>query len=166
MNIIERPVKNQSARPPGTVVDSIIVHDTGSLSAHGTFEWFDNPASQASAHYLVDRDGTTYRLVPDDRKAWHAGQSSLWGRGDLNLTSVGIELVDVTADPYPMAQYEALIALTVDLCLRHRAVTLNRIVGHEHVAPGRKVDPGVDFPWRNYLIVVGAQLATRAGGLI
>ena len=146
MTLIDRPVKNQSARPPGAIVDAIIIHDTGSLNAAGTFSWFDHAASQASAHYLIDRDGSAYRLVPDARKAWHAGSSSLWGRADLNLTSIGIELVDVSADPYPMAQMGSLIALTVELCIRHKAIALNRIVGHDHIAPGRKVDPGADFP--------------------
>lgn len=158
MTIIERPVTNQSARPPGAVIDAIIIHDTGSLNAPGTFEWFDNPAAQASAHYLIDRDGSTYRLVPDERKAWHAGTSSLWGLGDLNLTSIGIELVDATDDPYPDVQLQALIELTAQLCVTYR-IPLNRVVGHEHVAipRGRKVDPGQDFDWHDFLLAVAEQ---------
>lgn len=156
-----RPVLNASARPPGAVLDAIILHDTGSLNVEGTFAHFDDREAQASAHLVIDRGGAVWQTVAYDLKAWHAGRSSLWGRADLNPTSVGVELVDVADDPYPDAQLAALLAVTVDLCELFPAVALNRIVGHQHVAPGRKVDPGPDFPWRPYLIAVGHHLAVR-----
>ncbi len=156
-----RPVRNRSPRPAGAGVDAIVLHDTGSLNVEGTFAHFDDPTTEASAHLVIDRDGAVWQTVPYELKAWHAGRSSLWGRADLNLTSVGVELVDVAGDPYPDQQLGALLAVTVDLCERFPAIALNRIVGHEHVAPGRKVDPGTDFPWRPYLIAVGHHLAAR-----
>ncbi|MGH7730122.1 MAG: N-acetylmuramoyl-L-alanine amidase [Candidatus Eiseniibacteriota bacterium] len=157
-----RPVRNQSARPAGAVVDAIILHDTGSLNVEGTFAHFDDPETEASAHLVIDRDGAVWQTVDYALKAWHAGRSWLWGRKDLNLTSIGIELVDVADDTYPEAQLAALLAVTVDLCERFPAITLNRIVGHTHVAPGRKVDPGPDFPWGPFLCAVGHHLTMRA----
>lgn len=165
--VLERPVKNHSARPAGAVIDAIVIHDTATLSVESVLHHFDDPASQASAHYLIDRDGTTYRLVDPARKAWHAGVSLLWGGRerdhDVNQSSLGIELIDVAGDPYPDAQLTALLALTVDVVLTYPAIALHRIVGHEHVAlpPGRKVDPGPDFPWGPFLEAVGWQLLER-----
>ncbi len=173
--IIERPVRNHSARtPPGVAIDAIVIHDTATLDVASVLSTFDNPAEQRSSHYLLDRDGTTYRLVDPARKAWHAGTSSLWGHDDVNEFSLGIELIDVDrpapgafsigpGDTYTDAQLTALLALTVHLVVTYPAITLNRIVGHEHIAVprGRKVDPGPDFPWREYLDAVGWQLLRR-----
>lgn len=166
-HVVDRPVKNHSARTG--VISCIVIHDTASKNVAGVFQHFDDPRSQASAHYVLDRDGTTYRTVELARKAWHAGLSMLWGHEDVNQFSIGIELVDVDApgvsagDMYTDAQLTALVALTVDLVLAYPAITLNRIVGHEHVAipPGRKVDPGADFPWGLFLEAVGWQLLER-----
>jgi len=172
--VVERPVRNQSARAPGAAIDAIVLHDTTTRSVQSVLHHFDDSASQASAHFLLDRDGTTYRLVDPARKAWHAGVSILWGVEDLNQRSVGIELVDVDqpapgsltvgpGDTYTDAQLTALLALTVDLVLSFPAITLHRIVGHEHIAVprGRKVDPGPDFPWGPFLEAVGWQLQER-----
>ncbi len=173
--VIDRPVRNHSARtPPGVAIDALVIHDTATLSAASVLATFDNPAEQRSSHFLLDRDGTTYALVPVARKAWHAGVSSLWGREDVNAYSVGIELVDVDrpapgavtvgdGETYTDAQLTALLALTVHLVETLPAITLHRIVGHEHIAVprGRKVDPGPDFPWREYLDAVGWHLLRR-----
>lgn len=139
------------------MVDAVVLHDTASEGVDSVFAWFSNPESQASAHYLIDRDGTTYRLVAEERKAWHAGASMLHGRDDVNQFSIGIELVDKTDDPYPDAQLQALTELTVEICTRHR-IPLNRIVAHSDIAVprGRKQDPGGDFDWFSFLAVVGA----------
>lgn len=161
MKIVEAPVRNHSARPPGAEINCVVLHDTQTLNVAGVIAWFNDPSSQVSAHYTIDRDGTIYRHVDEARKAWHAGRSSLWGMDDLNVDSVGIELVDADdREPYPDAQLGALVDLTEDLCRRH-PIPLNRIIGHQHVAPGRKPDPGADFDWRGFLIVVGARLAER-----
>lgn len=173
--VVHHPVRNHSARQPtGVAIDAIVLHDTATLSVPSVLATFDAVAEQRSSHYLLDRDGTTYRLVEPARKAWHAGVSSLWGRDNVNDSSLGIELVDVdrpapgaatigAGETYTDAQLTALLALTVDLVVTYPAISLNRIVGHEHIAVprGRKVDPGPDFPWREYLDAVGWHLTRR-----
>lgn len=112
---------------------------------------------RVSSHYLVrDEPPTIYRLVPDERRAWHAGPSN-WGTfGNLNAASIGIEIVnpgwrDTPAGrvyaPFPPAQIDAVIALVKDIVARH-AIRPDRIVGHNDIAPGRKQDPGPMFPWQ------------------
>jgi N-acetyl-anhydromuramyl-L-alanine amidase AmpD len=149
LDILERPSPHCSARPSTTTIDCIVVHDTESETAKEAVSWFESAESKVSAHYVVDRDGTLYRCVPDDRRAWHAGGSVLAGRANVNDYSIGIELAGFASRPYPEAQIDALVELCVALCLRHPAITVDRIVGHEHVAmpPGRKTDPGPHFPW-------------------
>lgn len=168
MTVVDRLVKNRSARPAGAVVDAILVHDTATRNLASVFDWFNASGSQASAHYVIDLDGAIYRCVPEEQKAWHAGSSTLWGRPECNGYSIGIELVDAddrSSDPYPAAQLAALLDLCEDLCRRHPEILLNRVVGHAHIAtpPGRKRDPGPDFPWRMFLIDLGARLSQ--GGL-
>lgn len=112
---------------------------------------------EVSAHYLIgDAPATVYRLVDEDRRAWHAGVSEWQGRTWLNASSIGIELVnqgyyDGPAgrywQPYSEAQIEALIVLLKDLVKRHD-LPLDSIIGHSDIAPQRKVDPGPLFPWQ------------------
>lgn len=150
-------------RPRRAPISAVVLHDTRGKTAESALRWFEDPASKVSAHFVIDRDGTTYRCVADEHVAWHAGTSELWGDPDVNEYSVGIELVDQDdADPYPDAQLGALIELAVDLCWRYR-IPLNRVVGHQHVARprGRKTDPGRDFPFWEVLVAVGAQLGAR-----
>lgn len=110
---------------------------------------------RVSSHYLVDQDPpTVYRLVDEERRAYHAGLSSWEGVTALNATSVGIEIVNrgYIGDkfgpytPYPEAQIARVISLVKDIARRH-GVQPNRIVGHSDIAPSRKVDPGPMFPW-------------------
>lgn len=110
-----------------------------------------------SSHYLVDVDPpTVYRLVPEDRRANHAGVSAWQGRRLLNMSSIGIEIVNLgrmlTPEgeryvPYPQVQIDAVIALVRDICTRW-GIPPERVVGHADIAPGRKQDPGPLFPWR------------------
>ena len=112
---------------------------------------------EVSAHYLIgDAPATVYRLVDEDRRAWHAGVSEWQGRTWLNASTLGIELVNQGyADgpagrewqPYSEAQIEALIVLLKDLVRRHD-LPIDSIIGHSDIAPLRKVDPGPLFPWR------------------
>lgn len=111
---------------------------------------------EVSSHYLVARDPPTiYRLVPEERRAWHAGQSSWQGTTALNAASVGIEIVNAgnRGDPsapyeeYPPAQVEQVVALVRDVQRRHQ-VRPHRIVGHAEIQPQTKQDPGPRFPWR------------------
>lgn len=160
MNITKLDTLHQSKRSINAKIDAIIIHDTGSHSFHSTLEWFINPLSKVSAHYLIDKDGGVYQFVEDSEKAWHAGVSSLHGRPNCNDYSIGIELVDADDNnPYPMEQMDALLELCSDLCVRH-GIPLNRVVGHNMVAepPGRKVDPGKDFPWNEFLVTLASMI--------
>lgn len=113
---------------------------------------------EVSSHYLIgSRPATIYRLVDENRRAWHAGQSQWRGRTWLNASSIGIELVNPgyrdTATgqrlwyPYPREQIDALIVLLKDIVRRHR-LPPEAIVAHSDIAPLRKVDPGPLFPWK------------------
>ncbi|RMG95067.1 MAG: 1,6-anhydro-N-acetylmuramyl-L-alanine amidase AmpD, partial [Candidatus Dadabacteria bacterium] len=100
-----------------------------------------------SAHFLIDREGRLTQFVDTDRKAWHAGESALDGVPDVNRFSVGIELEGDEVTPYTEAQYETLLRVLEELRAAHPRIRPERIVGHEHVAPGRKRDPGPLFDW-------------------
>jgi N-acetylmuramoyl-L-alanine amidase len=111
-----------------------------------------------SSHYLIadDQAGTIYRLVEESRRAWHAGESEWKGRTWLNATSIGIELVNPgyldtpngrVYQPYGEAQIESLIALLKDIVARHE-LPPGSVIGHNDIAPQRKVDPGPMLPWK------------------
>ena len=110
-----------------------------------------DPASEVSAHYLIDEAGALYRLVDEGRRAWHAGVSSWAGASDVNGRSIGIELANPGHEfgyaPFPEAQLGALEKLLGDIRERRRIDPV-RVVGHSDVAPLRKRDPGELFPWR------------------
>lgn len=105
---------------------------------------------RVSAHYVVAEDGALYRLVPEERIAWHAGRSWWRGREALNATSIGIEIVNLHGDrhDYPAPQVAVLIELCRDILARHPAIVPRNVVGHSDIAPRRKVDPGLRFPWQ------------------
>jgi N-acetylmuramoyl-L-alanine amidase len=109
-----------------------------------------DPKAEVSAHYFIDAEGEIFQLVPEARRAWHAGQSSWAGETDMNSASIGIEIEngghEFGAPPYPDAQIDALIALCRDIMRRH-AINPSRILAHSDIAPGRKIDPGEYFPW-------------------
>jgi N-acetylmuramoyl-L-alanine amidase len=113
---------------------------------------------------VLAEDGTVFRLVPEDRVAWHAGRSSWRGREALNASSIGIEIVNLDGDhhDYPQKQVEALIKLCREIMARHRAIVPRNVVGHSDVAPLRKIDPGLRFPWRT-LASAGVGLWPRPG---
>ena len=131
-------------------IDLIVLHYTGSLSLAGTVAWFQNPASQVSAHYVVDRDGTVVSMVHVADVAWHAGREATWqGQGFVNSRSIGIELVGTESSGFTPEQVGALWVLLVDL-IRAYLIRPDRVVGHHDVLPSQKIDPdGVhqQFPW-------------------
>lgn len=108
-----------------------------------------------SAHYLIsdERRPTVYRLVPEERRAWHAGIGSWYGFTDLNTGSIGIEIVNMGRlgngrwEPYTQGQINTLKVLLKDLAQRHN-ISPRNIIGHSDVAPQRKTDPGPHFPWK------------------
>lgn len=108
---------------------------------------------RVSAHYLIDRAGDIYQLVDDENVAWHAGKSSLRGRSirnSCNDFSIGIELVGGAFAEFTDEQYESLIELVRDKILVSNPIPKENMVGHEHIAPGRKTDPGKQFDWERF----------------
>lgn len=146
------PSPNHDARRPNFV---ILHHTTGTAAEHA-LRTLTDPRRAVSAHYLVSRGGTIYQLVDERARAWHAGESYWGGNSDINSSSLGIELDNDGAEPYPDVQIEALLALLKDIKQRCQIPTAN-FLGHADVAPRRKVDPGANFPWKT--------LAERGFGL-
>ncbi len=142
------PSPNFSERP-APVVNAVVIHSTVIPTLDDTVVHFLDPKSRVSAHYVIDRDGRVVQMVPDEKRAWHAGTSSLGGERNVNGYSVGIELVNLNdgADPYPDAQLEAAAAVIRRLRERYR-IPDERIVSHAAIAlpAGRKNDPaGLDL---------------------
>ena len=147
---IDCPSPNCDVRPDGRAIDMLILHYTGMESAAAALARLCDAEARVSAHYMIDEDGTTYAMVPEERRAWHAGISAWEGEAGVNGCSIGIELVNPGHEfgyrPFPDEQIGALIPLLADIKERH-GVGRGNIVGHSDVAPARKEDPGELFPW-------------------
>jgi N-acetylmuramoyl-L-alanine amidase len=148
----QRPSPNFSERRPNMV----ILHHTGNSDAQRALSTLADPAGEVSAHFLIARDGKIYYLVDELKRAWHAGASYWGGNRDLNSASIGIELDNNGEEAYAEAQIAALLELLAELKSRYGIPAAN-FLGHGDIAPGRKVDPGAQFPWR--------RLAARGFGL-
>lgn len=152
---------NFGERPAGAQVSLLVVHSIslppGVYGGREIEDFFTNRLDgdahpyfakirdmRVSAHFLVRRSGELVQFVSCDRRAWHAGQSSWRGRGNCNDFSVGVELEGLEGEPFEAAQYEALATLAPALARRYRIAA---VAGHEHIAPGRKRDPGEGFDW-------------------
>ncbi|GAC1601844.1 MAG: 1,6-anhydro-N-acetylmuramyl-L-alanine amidase AmpD [Ramlibacter sp.] len=153
---------NFGPRPAGAVIDLIVLHSislppgeyggqevqqlfTNSLdwNAHPYFRQIEG--MQVSAHFYVRRDGSLWQFVGCDDRAWHAGRSTYRGRSDCNDDSIGVELEGLEGDPFEPAQYETLGGLCAAIIGQY---PVEHIAGHEHIAPGRKHDPGSRFDWK------------------
>ena len=158
---LRQPSPNFGPRPSGAAVDLIVVHSislppgqyggpeieqlfTNQLdwSAHPYFEQIRG--LEVSAHFVIRRCGEVVQFVSVLDRAWHAGRSSWQGKDNCNDYSVGIELEGLENHPFEPAQYDALATL-----LRHLQAQfpITQVAGHEHIAPGRKQDPGKAFDW-------------------
>lgn len=119
-------------------------------SSDGALRWLCAPQSEVSSHYFVYERGEIIQLVPEARRAWHAGLGAWKGEHDLNSASIGIEIANAGHDgdcpPFAEAQIAAVIALSLDICER-RSIVNERVLAHSDVAPRRKRDPGEHFPW-------------------
>lgn len=155
------PSPNFGPRPAGADIDLIVVHsislppgvyggDEVQRLFTNTLDWDAHPyfqrirGMQVSAHFFVRRDGALLQFVSCDERAWHAGPSAYRGRGNCNDDSVGIELEGLEGEHFEPAQYEALSVLCAALAQRY---PIRHVAGHEHIAPGRKKDPGENFRW-------------------
>lgn len=162
MSVIEAPSPNFDARilPPSMIV----LHYTGMQTGEAALERLRDPAAKVSAHYLVEEDGRVFRLVAEERRAWHAGVSFWRGRQNVNGDSVGIEIVNPGHEwgyrAFPDAQTASVIDLVADIRTRW-TIDDRDIVGHSDIAPDRKDDPGELFPWAA-LAAAGHGLWTEA----
>ncbi|MEZ2219100.1 N-acetylmuramoyl-L-alanine amidase [Rhizobium sp. RCC_161_2] len=145
-----QPSPNHGEREGGRKPDMILLHYTGMGTAEGALDWLCRAESQVSSHYFVFEDGRVIQLVPEERRAWHAGKSLWRGEADINSASIGIEIANAGhpggLPDFPDAQVEAVIELCRD-CGQRWAIAPERVLGHSDVAPVRKVDPGEKFPW-------------------
>ena len=163
------PSPNFSSRPVGCTVELAVVHsislppgEYGGDAIERLFtnrlDWNAHPyyaeirGIEVSAHFLIRRDGEAVQFVSCDDRAWHAGDSVWRARAQCNDFSVGIELEGLEGSSFAAAQYTALGAVLRALAVRYPIVA---VAGHEHVAPGRKKDPGPGFDW--------SRLAASAG---
>ena len=131
-------------------VSMLVLHYTGMQTGAEALERMCDPAAEVSAHYMVEEDGTVFRLVPEEKRAWHAGRSFWRGETDVNSASIGIELVNPGHEwgyrPFTEPQMESLLPLLSDILKRHNIPRAN-VVGHSDIAPARKEDPGELFDW-------------------
>jgi AmpD protein len=134
--------------PPGQFGGSFIADLFGNQLDYDAHPYFDQlRALRVSAHFLIRRDGLVMQFVSCKNRAWHAGASMFLGRERCNDFSIGIELEGTDLEPFTVLQYEVLCALTQALQMRY---PLTDVVGHEHIASGRKTDPGPFFDWHRY----------------
>ena len=128
----------------------IVIHYTGMQSERESLAKLCNPKSKVSSHFLINQNGKVYRLVQDDRVAWHAGKSCWGNYKNLNKNSIGIELVNKGHQlGYTNFKKKQLISLIKILkkTIRKYKIKKKYIVGHSDIAPLRKIDPGEKFPW-------------------
>jgi N-acetyl-anhydromuramoyl-L-alanine amidase len=168
---------NFNARPEGEAITLAIVHSISlppgqyggdaverfftnrlDAAAHPYFEQIG--ALRVSAHFFVRRDGALLQFVSCDRRAWHAGTSQWRGRENCNDWSIGVELEGLEGERFERAQYRTLIRLLNALRARY---PLAEVVGHEHVAPARKADPGARFEWPRLARALRGRLTTAQG---
>ncbi len=146
--IYDRPSPNHDAR--GMPVDMLMLHYTGMKTAKEAIDRLRDPAAEVSSHYVVDEDGAVFALVPEDRRAWHAGISIWRGHKALNARSIGVEIVNPGHEwgyrDFPVLQMAAVCDLSLNILARH-AIPARNVVGHSDVAPDRKQDPGERFGW-------------------
>jgi len=145
--IRSRPSPNHGPRRDGARPDLIVLHYTAMTTAEAALDRLCDPAAEVSAHYLIAERGTVWQLVPESLRAWHAG-AGRWGRvSDVNSRSVGIELANTGAHPFPAPQMSALRALMAGIMARW-SIPPARVIAHSDMAPLRKSDPGRRFDWR------------------
>jgi len=155
------PSPNFGARPDGACIDLIVIHSIslppgvyGGPEVEQLFtnqlDWDAHPYFQqirgmeVSSHFFIRRDGELVQFVNANARAWHAGHSRWRGRDNCNDDSIGIELEGLEGQRFEDAQYETLAHLCTSLGRQH---PITHVAGHEHIAPGRKQDPGAGFEW-------------------
>lgn len=125
----------------------VIIHHTSQNSTAQTIRTFQLPHTKVSSHYVIGKDGQVVQMLNDYDRGWHAGKSKWGAITDMNSVSIGIELDNNGRDPFPEAQIQALLVVLDTLKTRYSIPQLN-FIGHGDIAPGRKNDPSVLFPWK------------------
>jgi N-acetylmuramoyl-L-alanine amidase len=147
---IERCSPNHGPRPKPVRIDMLVLHYTGMTSAAAALKRLCDADAGVSAHYVIGESGVIWRLVPENRRAFHAGASCWEGESDLNTVSLGIEIVNPGHEwgyrPFPEAQMSSVERLCQELIGRY-SIPPHRVVGHSDIAPTRKSDPGELFDW-------------------
>ncbi len=155
---------NFDARPEGSAISLLVIHNISlppnQYGDHFVEDLFANRLDcdahpyfnqlrglKVSAHFFIRRDGRVLQFVPTTERAWHAGASNFAGRERCNDFSIGIELEGSDVDDFIDAQYATLTKLAAAIAERH---PISDIRGHEHIAPGRKTDPGPHFDWLRF----------------
>jgi N-acetylmuramoyl-L-alanine amidase len=145
------PSPNHGERKGGQRPDMIVLHYTGMPNTADALERMCSLGSEVSAHYLVLEDGRVIQLVPESRRAWHAGAAFWAGETDINSCSIGIEIANPGHDygyrDFPKRQIAAVTALCRGIQTRN-VIAAPRVLAHSDVAPSRKSDPGEKFPWQ------------------
>jgi N-acetylmuramoyl-L-alanine amidase len=145
------PSPNHGERRTSDRPSIIVLHYTGMPQASDALLWLCNPVSEVSCHYFVFEDGRILQLVPESRRAWHAGKGSWRGTTDVNSASIGIEIANPGHEHgyrhFPDVQIEAVTELCRDIVDRHAIRPVN-VIAHSDMAPLRKADPGELFPWQ------------------
>ena len=134
---------NFSMRRPNFVV----IHHTAQNSCEQTLQTFTLPRTQVSAHYVICKDGTVHHMLNDYLRAWHAGNSRWGNLTDVNSSSIGIEIDNNGFEPFTEQQISSLLNLLTLLKKAHSIPSAN-FIGHADIAPTRKNDPNVTFPWK------------------
>ena len=162
---VESP--NQNARPDDADIELLVIHNIslppGKFGTSAIKQFFCNTLDseshpfyleiadlKVSAHLLIDREGRLTQFVPLSNRAWHAGESLFYERGNCNDYSVGIELEGTDFEPFTDSQYTSLSNVTKLLLSTYPKMGKDKIVGHSDIAPGRKTDPGPCFDWARY----------------
>ena len=140
------PSHNHGERRGAARPSLIVIHYTGMADAASARDRLCDPAAEVSAHWLIHDDGTPEALVPEDRRAWHAGAGSWRGQDDVNSRSIGIEIANPGNRPFAAAQMDTLELLLARIMPRW-SIGPEAVIGHSDMAPGRKIDPGPRFDW-------------------
>lgn len=127
----------------------VIIHHTAQNSCEQTLKTFTTEQTQVSAHYVICKDGTLHQMLNDYLRAWHAGAAKWGNETDLNSSSIGIEIDNNGVDSFSEAQLNTLLGLLATLKKNYKIPAAN-FIGHGDIAPGRKVDPSVYFPWQRF----------------
>jgi N-acetylmuramoyl-L-alanine amidase len=147
-DIIDSPSPNFDEREQP--ISMLVLHYTGMKDAASAIDRLRDPEAKVSCHYLVAEDGQILRMVPEEKRAWHAGRSYWRGLRNVNSASIGIEIVNPGHElgyrPFPEEQMASVLRLTADIVDRYDIPRAN-VVAHSDVAPARRQDPGELFDW-------------------